>query len=131
MIDFENLIVDAITEKVLATFANAEIVSEYVPKPSSFPHVYIRETANVSDSRSFRVNGGEANARLTYTIDVFSNKQSGKKSECKEVMAIIDQMMQSYHFVRSFCEPFPNENDATIYRIVARYTKLQSDKMEN
>lgn len=130
MIDFENLIVDSVAKKVNGKFKKAEIVSEYNPKPSYFPHVYIRETDNSSDTRSFRLNGGEVNARLTYTVDVFSNKRSGKKLECKEIMAIIDEEMQRYHFQRSFCNPFPNENDASIYRMVARYSKLQSNVME-
>ena len=116
----------AVTKK----FPKATVVSEFVPKPSSFPHVYIRETDNASEVLSFRVTGGETNARLSYTVDVFSNKKSGKKSECKAVMAAVDSTMQSYNFQRTFCNPFPNENDASIYRMVARYSKLQSTKME-
>lgn len=130
MIDFENEFVDAVAKAVTAKFPKAEVVSEYVPKPSSFPHVYIRETDNSSETRSFRVRGGETNARLTYTVDVFSNRKGGKKSECKAVMAAVDETMQSYNFQRTLCNPFPNENDASIYRIVARYSKLQSSQME-
>ena len=83
MIDFENVFVDAVQTAVTKKFPKATVVSEFVPKPSSFPHVYIRETDNASETLSFRVTGGEANARLSYTVDVFSNKKSGKKSECK------------------------------------------------
>ena len=130
MIDFENVFVDAVRTAVTKKFPKATVVSEFVPKPSSFPHVYIRETDNASEALSFRVTGGETNARLSYTADVFSNKKSGKKSECKAVMAAVDSTMQSYNFQRTFCNPFPNENDASIYRMVARYSKLQSTKME-
>lgn len=130
MIDFENVFVDAVRTAVTKKFPKATVVSEFVPKPSSFPHVYIRETDNASEALSFRVTGGETNARLSYTVDVFSNKKSGKKSECKAVMAAVDEIMQGYHFQRTFCNPFPNENDASIYRMVARYSKLQSTKME-
>ena len=130
MIDFENVFVDAVRTAVTKKFPKATVVSEFVPKPSSFPHVYIRETDNASEALSFRVTGGEANARLSYTVDVFSTKKSGKKSECKAVMAAVDSTMQSYNFQRTFCNPFPNENDASIYRMVARYSKLQSTKME-
>lgn len=130
MIDFENVFVDAVRTAVTKKFPKATVVSEFVPKPSSFPHVYIRETDNASEALSFRVTGGEINARLSYTVDVFSNKKSGKKSECKAVMAAVDSTMQSYNFQRTFCNPFPNENDASIYRMVARYSKLQSTKME-
>lgn len=130
MIDFENEFVDAVRTAVTAKFSSATVVSEYVPKPSAFPHVYIRETDNASEAATFRLNGGESDARLSYTIDVFSNRKSGKKSECKAVMAAVDDTMQRYNFQRTFCNPFPNENDASIYRMVARYTKLQSAEME-
>lgn len=127
MIDFENEFVDAVAKAVTAKFPKAEVVSEYVPKPSSFPHVYIRETDNSTDTRSLPLAGKETMARIVYTIDVHSNVKRGRKTQCKAAMAVVDDVMQAYGFSRTFCNPFPNENDASIYRIVARYTKLQPD----
>lgn len=130
MIDFEDYYVSEVAAAVLAQYPGAEVVSEYVPKPTRFPHIYIRETDNSFDTASIPITGGEGLARLAYTVDVHSNSQVGRKAECKAVMAIIDKVMQSHYFVRAFCNPFPNENDATVYRMVARYNKLQEKQME-
>ena len=125
MIDHEAEYVDEVASAVLEKYPDAEITSDYVPMVSTFPHVYIRETNNASDTRSMPLVGREATARLTYTVDVFSNAQSGRKAECKAVMAIVDDVMQSHCFERTMLTPYPNQNDATIYSLVARYTKLE------
>ena len=114
MIDHEAEYVDEFASAVLEKYPDAEITSDY-----------IRETNNASDTRSMPLVGREATARLTYTVDVFSNAQSGRKAECKAVMAIVDDVMQSHCFERTMLTPYPNQNDATIYRLVARYTKLE------
>jgi hypothetical protein len=65
-----------------------------------------------------------------YTANVYSNKSSGKKSECKSIMAIIDDEMQDMGFVRVGSGPMaaPNAN-ASIYRMVARYrATISKDK---
>ena len=125
MIDHEAEYVDEVASAVLEKYPDAEITSDYVPMVSTFPHVYIRETSNASDTRSMPLVGREATARLTYTVDVFSNAQSGRKAECKAVMAIVDDVMQSHCFEQTMLTPYPNQNDATIFRLVARYTKLE------
>lgn len=130
MIDFEPFYVNEVAKEVLKQFPSAEVVSEYIPKPSRFPHVYIRETDNASDPASFPLAGGEALARIAFTVDVHSNAASGRKSECRNVMAAVDTVMQRYGFRRAFCNPFPNQNDASIYRIAARYNKIQEENME-
>jgi hypothetical protein len=56
-----------------------------------------------------------------YEVNVYSNKVTGKKSECKAIIALIDREMLALGFVRSTLTPVPNMNDSTIYRMVARY----------
>ncbi len=131
MIDFENYYVDAVAQAVRAAYPSASVVSTFIPKPSSFPHVYIRETDNAVDAASFTLTGKEVNARLVYTVDIYSNAETGKKSECKAILAVIDAVMAKHYFRRAFANPFPNENDATIYRIAARYNKIQSEELED
>ena len=128
MIDNEALYIDEIASAVLAAYPKADVTSIYVPEPSSFPHVYIRETDNSTNPQSVTLCGREEEARITYTVDVFSNARSGSKSECRAVMAIIDEVMLSRYFRRTLLTPYPNQNDATIYRLVARYTKLENKR---
>lgn len=130
MIDFENYYVNAVAEAVRVKYPDAEIVSTFIPRPSAFPHVFIRETDNAADAASFTLDGHEANARLSYTIDIHSNSETDKKRICREILAIVDSVMAKHYFRRIFANPFPNENDAAIYRITARYQKIQSEELE-
>lgn len=126
MIDHEDFYVDKVAKAIKQYYPNAEVVSEYVSKPSRFPHIYFREADNTTDTISVPIKGGEALARLMYSVDVFSNSQSERKQECKTIMGIIDSVMLKYYFQRTMCNPIPNLNDATIYRMVARYSKTES-----
>jgi hypothetical protein len=65
-----------------------------------------------------------------YEVNVYSNKTIGKKSECKEIAAIIDEQMLALGFARTMLQPIPNLDDATIYRMVGRYSAIISkDKL--
>lgn len=56
-----------------------------------------------------------------YEINVYSNKVGTKKSEAKAIMQLIDGMMYERNFTRIALTPVPNLEDATIYRLTARY----------
>jgi hypothetical protein len=51
---------------------------------------------------------------------------SGKKTECKAIIALIDSKMEALGFTRTLMNPVPNEEDATVYRMVARYRAIVS-----
>ena len=57
-------------------------------------------------------------------VNVYSNKTSGKKEECKKLMKTIDDTLSDLNLVRTFCQPTPNLEDATVYRITARYRAI-------
>jgi hypothetical protein len=61
-----------------------------------------------------------------YEVNVYSNKTVGKKSECIEIIALIDEEMLAMGFSRITLTPVPNENDSTIYRMVGRYRAVVS-----
>ena len=69
--------------------------------------------------------GVENHAGLMYEVNVYSNK-TGKKSECKSIFKMIDEEFASMGFTRILKEPIPNIEDATIYRMVGRYTAVVS-----
>jgi hypothetical protein len=70
----------------------------------------------------------ERHAVLMYQVDVYSNRVYGKKTECRKIMAEIDDAMAGMGFTRTTMTPVPNMNDATIYRLTARYTVLADEK---
>lgn len=121
MIDIENRVFTPIAQAVRAEFSGASVTGEYVRAPSRFPHVSITESDNYMTLQHLDSADAEKYATIMYEINVYSNKASGKKSEAKAIMALIDQMMYSLNFVRIAMTPVPNLEDSTIYRITARY----------
>jgi hypothetical protein len=71
----------------------------------------------------------ENHANLMYQVDIFSNLTSGKKAECKKILKVVDEKMSEMGFVRILCEPIENLEDATIYRITARYNAIVGRKI--
>lgn len=126
MIDIESEIFNTISTKLRKKYSNIFITGEYVKSPPSFPSVSIIEAENLAyrDTRSTYSN--ENHAQVVYEVNVYSNKTTGKKSEAREIINVIDSSFQELGFTRTTLTPIPNEEDATIYRIVARYRALVS-----
>lgn len=129
MIDIESRVYDPIAKAVRAAFPGASVSSEYVRAPSKFPHVSITESDNYTTLSHLDGAGTERFATVMYEVNVYSNKSSGKKSECRTVMDLVDRMMYQKNFTRISMTPVPNLEDATIYRIVARY-RAETDGTE-
>lgn len=64
--------------------------------------------------------GAERFATVMFQIDVYSNKASGKKSQCKEIMNVIDTILFGLNFTRLSLTPIPMDGDG-YYRLTARY----------
>ncbi|MBO7132251.1 hypothetical protein J6V85_03300 [Candidatus Saccharibacteria bacterium] len=117
MIDIFNQVFTKIYDGVGNT---ATVKGEYIPVSSQFPCVTVEEMDNYVYTDSSDENL-ENHAWLMYEINVYSNKKNGRKSECRALMATVDEIMLSNGFTRIMMSPIPNQHDATIYRIVARY----------
>lgn len=110
-----------IAQAVRSEFSGANVTGEYVRTPSKFPHTSIVESDNYT-TISHRDSGSEEKyATIMYEVNVYSNNTSGKKSECRAILGLIDRMMYERNFTRIAMTPVPNLEDATIYRITARY----------
>ena len=68
-----------------------------------------------------RTTGTKEMAQVMFEVNVYSNLQPGKKTECKKIMKVIDEVLFSMNFRRIVLTPVPNMEDATIYRLTARY----------
>ena len=126
MIDIENEIFNIISEKLRAKYQGIYISGEYVKSPPSFPSVSLIEMDN-EIYRSTRTNESiENHVQVMYEINVYSNKIKGKKTEANSIMSVIDSEFARLGFMRIMYNPIPNELDATIYRLVARYRAVVS-----
>ena len=126
MIDVENEIFNAIATVVRNAYPSAFVSGEYVRTPSRFPHVSLIEMSNVAYDKTQSSGGLENHASLMYEVNIYSNKTSGKKSECKAIAALIDNEFATLGFSRTMLQPIPNMDDATIYRMTGRYTAVIS-----
>jgi hypothetical protein len=126
MIDIENQIFGKISTALRAEFDPIFVSGELVKAPATFPAVYIEEKANSAYQRTQDSGSLENHVSLMYEINVYSNKQVGKKSECKAIFAVIDNEFQKIGFTRIMKEPVANLEDGTIYRMIGRYTAVVS-----
>ena len=121
MIDIESVVFNQVATKVREVFPNIFMVGEYVHSPSSFPAVSLIETDNSTFVNTIDSGSNENHANVMYEVNVYSNKTAGKKTECRDILALLDEEMLAMGFSRSTLTPVPNEYDSTIYRMVARY----------
>ena len=126
MINVESEIFNIIAMAVRTAYPDAYVVGEYVKSPSRFPCVSIVETDNVAYDRTQSSYSLENHADVTYEVNIYSNKTSGKKSECKAIASLIDNEFATLGFSRTMLQPIPNVDDATIYRMLGRYRGVVS-----
>lgn len=126
MIDIENELFYEVSEKVRAEFPNIFMTGEYVKSPSSFPCVSLVEVDNAVFRKTQTNEGRENHAAIMYELNVYSNKTKGKKAECKKIAAFIDNLLMERNFTRTMLEPVPNQDEATIYRMLGRYRAVVS-----
>ena len=126
MIDFENDIFNTVATVVRGKYPDIYMVGEYVKTPPKFPFVSLVEVDNKSYQKTEDSGSLENHASVMYEMNVYSNKTVGKKAECKEIAALIDEQMSALGFARTMLQPIPNLDDATIYRMVGRYSAIIS-----
>ena len=119
MIDCENEVYTRIAKVLREKFPGIDIAGEYIQAPSVFPHVSITQSDNSVIAN--KTTGSAEMAQVMFEINVYSNKTEGKKTECKVIMKVIDELLFKMNFKRLVLTPVPNMEDATIYRMVARY----------
>ena len=118
MTQIENEIFTELYTLLTTTYSGIYVTGEYEPIPDQFPCVYINEADNYTVSLNGS-NKGEVSA-VMYEINVFSNLQNGKKSECKKIINTIDEYLTLRGFTRTMCTQTPNI-DSSIFRMTARY----------
>ena len=126
MIDCENEVYTRIARVLRDKFPGINIAGEYANAPSSFPHVSITQSDNSVVSE--QMTGSAEMAQVMFEINIYSNKADGRKTECKAIAKVIDDVMFRMNFKRMALAPIPNMEDATIYRIVARYRAMTDGK---
>ena len=126
MINCESEIFDKVAKSVRSEYPDVFMCGDSVRTPSRFPFVSLIEMSNTAYERTQTSGSLENHASVMYEVNIYSNKKSGKKSECKAIAALIDNEMATLGFSRTMLQPVPNMDDATIYRMTGRYTAVIS-----
>lgn len=126
MIDIESDIFNTVATEVRAKYPDSYMVGEYVKTPPKFPCISLVEMDNQSYQRTEDSGSAENHVSVMYEVNIYSNKTTGKKTECKAIAALIDERMLALGFARTMLQPIPNGDDATIYRMVGRYSAIIS-----
>lgn len=119
MIDYSNEIFNTVATALRAGFDGIQVKGEYVSTPSRFPTVTVDETQNLPE----HLDSGKKNkyARVTYRVQVFSNKEVGKRAEARTIYNTVDEVMQSMGFFAKTYTTTPAVYNSEIYCITATY----------
>lgn len=129
MIDIENALFTEVKKALVEAFPNISVESSEDKVPSSFPFVSFVEQDNSTVKRTLDSSNEEKYVRVSYTVNIYSAKASGKKEEAKKILKVIDNILIGYGFVRQSTRPMPTD-DATLHRRVARYRATVSNTNE-
>lgn len=128
MLDYSNEIFTAVATDIRQQHNGAKVVGEYIRNPSEFPAVTLDEIQNIMVDRLEDSSNEERFAGVTYRLQVFSNKQSGKRAEARAIFATADARMRNMGFRRVTYTTTPEIYDSTIYCITATYEAVVSDE---
>lgn len=123
MIDIESTLFSDIADDLRRQYPGIFVAGETTATPSKFPAVTIVEADNAVYQR-MRTTQIENAVRLMYEVNIYSNKIGYKKSEAKDILETIDGEFSRLGFTRTACNPISNLQDASIYRILARYEAI-------
>ena len=126
MLDFNNEIFTTVAVRVRDQHVGCTVIGEYTRMPSKFPAVTLDETQNVMVDRLEDSSNTENFAGVTYRLQVFSNKRTGKKAEARAIFATADAEMRRMGFRRVTYTTTPEIYDSTIYNISATYEAVVS-----
>ena len=124
MIDYLNEIFTGVATKVREEHPGITITGEYTRQPSKFPTATLDEIENVTVDSLEDSSSDETFSGLTYRLQVFSNKQSGKKAEARAIFATADCVLRGLGFRRITYSTTPEIYESTIYSITATYEAI-------
>lgn len=119
MIDYSNEIFTALATPLRTKFEGITIVGESVSQPASFPCVTVDETNNITAHRDSAER--ERYSDVTYRVQVFSNAETGKRAEAREIFKEVSNIMYGLNLTRKTYTTTPDVYNASVYQITATF----------
>lgn len=128
MIDFEKEIFNNIAQVVRNVHSDTGVMvySSYPKSLDKFPIVTIELAHNNTYKKSLTNTNLENHAVYMFDVNVYSNLTVGAKTQVKAILDTVDTTFQHFGFRRVSSQALPNTEDATIYRMIARYDGIIS-----
>ena len=125
MIDIENLVFDTVYTQLASviTDISVNVTAGYDENEAVFPTLIVRETGNLDYQKTATEACSENHARVTYELEVWSDKQSTGRSECKRILNAADDIMKGMNFRRIY-KSRPFNIDRTRWRQYSRYDAI-------
>lgn len=121
MTDIENIIINRI-DTVLSNAGFKDILgSTYQDLPASFPWVFFEQSDSYENEQYHKSSRQNNYYTVVFEADIYSNKKSRSKEECKKILAIIDDEMASLGFSRTVAQPMRPTSEMYKARMFARY----------
>lgn len=120
MIDIENYVYTQVYKAIKTKYPKANVSSQYVKAPTSFPHVSIIEEDNYIDQSMISTTDTEHSVKVMYSVNIYVNDIDKKKNIAKDIANIIDNAFQSLRFRRALKLVVPNMDNG-IYRMTMRF----------
>ena len=124
MIDYLNEIFSSVAAPVREAHPGVVVTGEYTRHPSQFPALTLDETQNMTIGHLEDSSQEEKFSGLTYRLQVFSNKASGKRAEARTIFTTADGVMRGLGFRRITYTTTPEIYESTIYSITATYEAI-------
>ena len=123
MIDFENKIFTDIYNVVIARYPDAYITAEEENVEPSFPAVYISVSDSYPTFQYINSSRTENFRDLTVDINVYSNITSGRKTQAKKIIKLINDEMLAMGFTGASLNvlDLTSADNKLVTRLFARY----------
>jgi len=129
MIDIENAVYTKVFDALRKVFPTLYITADPIAIPSEYPCASIYEADNYSYDKTQDSNSNENHVNVMYELYVFSNKATGRKTECKNIFKVADDVLLKTGFTRISKTPIL-DSDGKDYRLVGRYSAVVSKNKE-
>lgn len=129
MIDIESMVFDRVYNALSLLHPEVNITAGYDENIATYPTLIVRQTNNQAYRISATDDSSENHARVTFELEVMSDRANTGRSECKEILMDADEIMQNMKFRRIHLNRPLNVN-RTLWRQYARYEVIVAKPVE-
>ncbi len=119
MIDKSNEIFNSVATDLRSAYSGVKVVGEYVATPTAFPTVTIDEIQNIPAHLDSATENKYA--EVVYRVQVFSNLQSGKRAQARDIYGAVDAKLQALGLYAVTFSTTPTIYNSDVYCITATY----------